>query len=276
MSSEQANLIRILFFLGTLVLMLMIEWRAPLRSSAIQYKNFRPLLLHKLGNLGLSLINTATLKLLPFIAATPIALYIEREQIGLFQIAGIQGYWNILLAVIALDFTIYWQHRLFHKSPLLWKLHRVHHSDPDFDTTTALRFHPLEIILSMLIKMLAVAIFGIEFTSLLIFEVILNASAMFNHANIQLPTKLEFLVRKLIVTPDMHRVHHSPNRSETDSNFGFFLSVWDRLFSSYKEKDRALQAEMKIGLREYQGKKLSNLAYLLLIPFIRVNSKIKQ
>lgn len=128
----------------------------------------------------------------------------------------------------------------------------------------------------MLIKILAVAIFGIEFTSLLIFEVILNASAMFNHANIQLPTKLEFLVRKLIVTPDMHRVHHSPNRSETDSNFGFFLSVWDRLFSSYKEKDRALQAEMKIGLREYQGKKLSNLAYLLLIPFIRVNSKIKQ
>lgn len=173
-----------------------------------------------------------------------------------------------IVAIVALDLVIYWQHRLFHRVPLLWRMHMVHHADREIDVTTALRFHPLEILVSMLIKMAAVVVIGAPVVAVFIFEITLNAMAMFNHANIALPRWLDAALRLLVVTPDMHRVHHSVRVEETNSNYGFNLSLWDRLFGSYRAQPAAGHQGMTIGLAHLQHAPTARLGWMLRLPFV--------
>jgi len=172
------------------------------------------------------------------------------------------------LAVIALDFVIWLQHVMVHAVPLFWRLHRVHHADPDYDVTTGARFHPLEIVLSMLIKFATIVVLGPPVVAVVIFEVLLNATAMFNHGNIGLPATLDRVLRRVLVTPDMHRVHHSIQDDETNSNFGFNLPWWDRLFGTYRDQPRAGQLGMVIGIRDHADpREVARLDGMLLLPF---------
>jgi len=172
------------------------------------------------------------------------------------------------LAVIALDFVIWLQHVMVHAVPLFWRLHRVHHADPDYDVTTGARFHPLEIVLSMLIKFATIVVLGPPVVAVVIFEVLLNATAMFNHGNIGLPATLDRVLRRVLVTPDMHRVHHSIEDDETNSNFGFNLPWWDRLFGTYRDQPRAGQLGMVIGIRDHADpREVARLDGMLLLPF---------
>jgi sterol desaturase/sphingolipid hydroxylase (fatty acid hydroxylase superfamily) len=171
--------------------------------------------------------------------------------------------------VVALDFAIYLQHVMFHAVPALWRLHRVHHADPDFDVTTGARFHPIEIVLSMLIKLAVIAVLGAPAAAVLVFEVLLNATAMFNHANLKLPEAVDRVLRRLLVTPDMHRVHHSMEVAEANSNFGFNLPWWDRLFGTYRAQARLPQERMAIGVEGLSGdERCVRLPGLLALPFV--------
>jgi sterol desaturase/sphingolipid hydroxylase (fatty acid hydroxylase superfamily) len=170
-------------------------------------------------------------------------------------------------AVLALDLAIYLQHRAFHAAKPLWRLHKVHHADLDLDVTTGLRFHPIELVLSMLIKFAAIAVLGAAPLAVLIFELLLNGVAMFNHANIRIPAGIERVLRLLVVTPDLHRIHHSVVRSETDSNFGFNLPWWDRLLGTYRHAPQAGYQDMTIGLPEYPERKPHSLWWMLALPF---------
>jgi len=167
-----------------------------------------------------------------------------------------------------LDLLIYLQHVIFHHVPLLWRLHKIHHIDQEIDVTTGLRFHPLEIILSVLIKSTAVILLGVPVMAVVIFEILLNGTAMFNHGNIKLPATIDRILRWIIVTPDMHRVHHSVIMSETNSNFGFNLPWWDRIFRTYQAQPAAGHDGMKIGLQDYQAVEKTGLWSLMIIPFI--------
>ena len=178
-------------------------------------------------------------------------------------------FWLALPAsLLILDLAIYTQHVVFHKVAVLWRLHRMHHTDLDFDVTTALRFHPLEIVLSMLIKLVLVTLLGVPAVAVMLFEVILNATAMFNHGNVGLPQRLDRTLRWILVTPDMHRVHHSIRPEETDSNFGFNLPWWDRLFGTYRDQPRDGHTGMRIGLEYFRDRRAIGLDALLLQPFL--------
>jgi len=170
-----------------------------------------------------------------------------------------------------LDLAIYIQHVASHHIPILWKLHKVHHADRDIDVTTGIRFHPLEAILSMIYKCLVILLLGPVALSVIIFEIVLNASAMFNHSNLRLPKKLDAVLRILVVTPDSHRVHHSVHASETNSNYGFFLSIWDRLGRTYTAQPRDNHLDMTIGLSNYQTPKPAILSWCLTLPFKKIN-----
>ena len=174
---------------------------------------------------------------------------------------------EVAVAAVLLDMAIYWQHVASHKIPVLWRVHRVHHADRDIDATTGIRFHPVEIVLSMLYKFVVIIALGAPALGVFIFEVLLNGSAMFNHANLKLPAWLDRVLRTLIVTPDMHRVHHSVIHHETDSNYGFNLSIWDRLFGSYIDQPEKGHDGMTIGLNDYQTDNPSRLDWSLLLPF---------
>ncbi len=204
------------------------------------------------------------------LAALAAAYYAERQGIGLLNVLDAPLWLNVFLTVILLDFAIWLQHVIFHKIPLLWRLHQVHHADPDIDVSTALRFHPIEIAASMIWKIVCVLTLGASAAGVLLFEVILNACAMFSHANLDLPARLDRIVRKLIVTPDMHRVHHSVLRREHDSNYGFNLSIWDRLFGTYRDQPEAGHQGMTIGLPPYQSEAPTRLSWSLLLPFQRL------
>ena len=186
---------------------------------------------------------------------------------GLMNLVALPTSIKIILAIILLDGAIYAQHVATHKIPLLWRLHKVHHADRDIDVTTGARFHPIEILISMLYKIVVVIALGAPAVAVFIFEVILNASAMFNHANWKMPQPLDKVLRLLIVTPDMHRVHHSVIHGETDSNYGFFLSVWDRLFGTYIPQPKAGHDEMVIGLDTLQSPDPGTLIWSLTAPF---------
>lgn len=255
-------------FLGIFLLMAMWEWRLPCRE--LRYSRW----LRWSNNLGLVFLNSLILRVIFPVAAVGVAAYTEQQQWGIFHFLNLPFWLEVLLAVVVLDCLIYWQHRLFHVIPFFWRLHRVHHADPDYDVTTGARFHPIEIVLSMLIKCLAVGLLGVSALSVILFEILLNGSAMFNHANIRLPSAIDSAVRKLVVTPDMHRVHHSSIRQETDSNFGFALSVWDRLFGSYKAQPDLGHVGMDIGLKELRDPvQICRLDGLLKIPFSKEDSK---
>lgn len=198
-----------------------------------------------------------------------VAFWAELNGFGILNSVSIDPIAEFVLALIVLDFAVWLQHVLSHKIPFFWRLHRVHHSDVHVDVTTALRFHPLEIIISILWKATFVLCFGVSALAILWFEIVLNASAQFNHANIHLPKTLDRIVRVLIVTPDMHRIHHSVDRAESNQNFGFCLSVWDKLFGTYKSQPELGHKRMTIGQSQWRNPKDQNASSLLLQPFDR-------
>jgi sterol desaturase/sphingolipid hydroxylase (fatty acid hydroxylase superfamily) len=242
--TEPETLVRLGVFLGLAALLLTAEALWPRRRLAASRRQRWP------ANFGLVLVDSLLLRLVAGAGAVGVAWWAAAQGFGLLHRLNWPVWIEFVLAVLALDLLIYGQHRMMHAVPLLWRLHRVHHSDPGFDVSTALRFHPLEILLSMGIKMVAVAALGAPVWAVVVFEVLLNASSMFNHANLRLPLRVDRLLRLFIVTPDMHRVHHSIHRDETDSNFGFNLPWWDRLFGSYRAQPRDGHERMRIGIAE--------------------------
>lgn len=224
-----------------------------------------------LTNWGISIANVLALRALALglpLLAVGAALDAERMGWGLFNQLRWPGWLEIALAVLIFDFAIWLQHLVTHKVPLLWRLHRVHHADVEIDVTTAIRFHPVEIALSMLLKIGLVYLLGPAAWAVVIFEVLLNGTAMFNHANLRLPPAVDAVLRRLLVTPDMHRVHHSVHRHEHDSNYGFSLSLWDRLFRTYRAQPEAGHEGMTIGL-EWQDKRPTQLGWSLWLPFMK-------
>lgn len=252
--------IRLGVFFGAFSLMAVWEVLAPRRAQALLRRSRWP------GNISMVFLNTLLLRVLMPVAAIDLALNAENAHWGLFNLLQLPSWLAIVLAVIALDLAIYLQHVMFHAVPLLWRLHRMHHADQGFDVTTGSRFHSLEIILSMLIKLLLIAALGPPAVAVLIFEVLLNALAMFNHANIALPLALDRWLRYGIVTPDMHRVHHSIYPDETNSNFGFNLSLWDRCLGTYRAQPRDGHQGMTIGINAFRTPRDQRLDQMLIQP----------
>ena len=223
-------------------------------------------------NWAISIINavlTGVMKALLGATAVLAALDAADLGVGLFNTLDLPIWLEVIAVFVILDFAIWFQHLISHKIPILWRLHRVHHADRDIDVTTAIRFHPLEIGLSMLFKVALVYALGAPVIAVILFEVVLNGAAMFNHANIRLPQEWDQRLRKVIVTPDMHRVHHSVDRREHDMNYGFNLSIWDRLFRTYLAQPRHGHEDMTIGLAEYQTNEPTTFPWSLKLPFLK-------
>ena len=254
--------IRLSFFLGVFVLVGIWEVLAPRRALTVSKS------LRWASNLGLVVLNTVLVRLLFPVVAVGIAAFCAANGWGVLNHFHVPFWLAVPLAVMAMDFVIWLQHVMVHAVPALWRLHRVHHADLDYDLTTGSRFHPVEIVLSMLIKFATITVLGPPVVAVVIFEVLLNAAAMFNHGNIRLPAGLDRVLRWVIVTPDMHRVHHSIEHDETNSNFGFNLSVWDRLFGTYRAQPRAGHEAMRIGIPEFRDRaQCAGLPGMLSIPF---------
>lgn len=221
-------------------------------------------------NLSLVLVSSLLVRWCFPVAAVGIALFAEQNQWGVLNVLMWPLWLELVVSLVLLDLLIYFQHRMVHAVPWLWRIHRVHHADMDYDVTTGLRFHPLEILLSMAIKMLAVGLLGCPPMAVVIFEVLLNGTSMFNHGNVRLPAGLESVVRKVLVTPDMHRIHHSTDLRESNSNFGFSFSGWDRLFGTYLAQPKLGQKGMVFGLKGLRSKHWTVwLPGLILLPFVR-------
>jgi len=261
MHNEMA--IRLSFFIGVFLLIALWELLAP-RRQLIDSKARR-----WVANLSLVAINAAAARFLLPLLPVSLAILLEGKGWGLLNVLSPPGWLKIVVALVFLDLIIYLQHVLFHYQPLLWRLHRMHHTDLDIDVTTGNRFHPLEIIISLLIKLAAVAAVGAPAIAVVIFEIILNAAAQFNHGNIRIPLPLDRWLRLVVVTPDMHRVHHSVIVRETNSNFGFNIPLWDRLFGTYREQPRDGHLGMTIGLKEFRDPAELGLLRLLRQPFER-------
>ncbi len=258
---EHETTIRLGFFFGIFAVMACWELIAPCRrltaSKAQRWTR----------NLLIVAINTLTVRLLFPAAAVGLALVAAQQGWGLLNIIALPQGLEVFLAVVALDFAIYLQHVLFHAIPALWRLHMVHHSDVDIDVTTGARFHPVEIVLSILIKFAVILALGPSATAVIIFEILLNGAAMFNHSNIRIPPRIDRIMRLFIVTPDMHRVHHSVIKDETNSNFGFNLPWWDRLLGTYRDQPSLGHQHMEIGLRSFRNPDWLTLPRLLALPF---------
>ena len=253
---------RLVFFISILVIMMLLEWQKPARQSPVDAKY------RWVANFGLVFISSVVARLTVPLGLTALAMYNTERGIGLFNVIELPLWLSITISLLLLDILIYWQHRLFHRVPLLWRMHRVHHADSHIDASTGLRFHPLEIVLSILIKLLAVTVIGVPVIAVLIFEIALNGFALFNHANIRLPNTLEKRLRHVIVTQQLHRIHHSQTPNETNSNFGFSVIWWDKLFASYKPHANETDATLKVGLSQYTAtKKNASIITLLLMPF---------
>lgn len=255
------NILRGLIFISVLICCAFIEWRYPKRALS------QPKPLRWINNLGLTGLNSVLLHITMPLLAVEAALWAQQLQLGLFSMLQLPFVMSVILSLLILDCAIYWQHRLFHANPVLWRLHRVHHADQDIDVTTGARFHPVEIWLSMWIKIAIVISLGVPPIAVIVFEIVLNASAMFNHSNMRLPLWLDQPLRKIVVTPDMHRVHHSTIRAETDSNFGFCLSVWDRLFHSYTAQPKKGHTDMEIGINLFRKQAEQRIDRMLTQPF---------
>lgn len=259
----EVDIIRLSFFGGTLAVVAIWEVIAP-RRALTDNKGRR-----WFTNLAMVVIDAATIRLLLPLLPVGMAVATGDRGWGLLNILQLPFWSEVILAVIALDFVIYLQHVLFHYVPILWRLHRMHHTDLDIDVTTGNRFHPLEILVSLGIKLSAVALLGAPVLAVVIFEVVLNATAQFNHGNIRIPVVVDRYLRLLIVTPDMHRVHHSVIPRETNSNFGFNLPWWDRLCGSYRPQPEKGHEGMTIGLNEFRDPAMLTLMRLLVQPFTR-------
>lgn len=253
--------IRLGAFTGVLATMALWELGAPRRPQAIGRLHRWP------SNLGIVVLNTMLIRLIFPTAAVGFALFGEAKGWGILPALGLPPFADVILAVIALDLAIYFQHVLFHAVPTLWRLHRMHHADLEFDVTTGARFHPIEIMISMGVKFGVIAALGAPAVAVLIFEVLLNATSMFNHGNVRLAPALDRALRWLVVTPEMHRVHHSVLRQETNSNFGFNLPWWDRLFGTYRAQPAAGHEGMTIGIEQFRDARELRLNRMLLQPF---------
>ena len=253
--------VRLGAFLGIFAVMALWELAGPRRRLTTS-KGLR-----WFANLGLTILNTVVVRLLFPAAAVGMAVLAAERGWGVLNRVSAPAGLTIVAGILLLDLAIYLQHVMFHAVPVLWRLHMVHHADVDFDVTTGLRFHPVEIVLSMLIKLGVVLVLGPPVVAVLIFEVLLNATAMFNHGNVQIALSLDRVLRWIVVTPDMHRVHHSVLPQETNSNFGFNLPWWDRLLGTYRAQPAAGQESMIIGLEQYQEQRRQTLPWILVLPF---------
>ncbi len=254
--------IRLTVFLGVLTTMAMLELAAPRRRLEI------PRIVRWSNNLGLVVIDTILVRLFFPVAAVGMAIIAAQNGWGLFNMVSLPAGLVVLVSILLLDLAIYVQHVVFHFVPFLWRLHLVHHTDQDFDVTTGLRFHPLEILVSMAIKLAFVVLLGVPANAVLVFEIALNATAMFNHANIRIPARVDQALRFFIVTPDMHRVHHSVRPVETNSNFGFNLSWWDHLLGTYRAQPEDGHDKMGIGLAQFRSQRDQGLDRMLLQPLL--------
>ena len=255
------DIIRLSIFIAVLLACALWEWTMPKRQLS-QSKSFR-----WVNNLSLASFNSICLSLFMPILAYEAANIAQQNHFGLLNFIQLPKLADFILCVLLLDFVIYVQHIVFHKIPWLWRLHRMHHSDQDIDVTTGTRFHPIEIMISMWIKVAAVISLGISPIAVVVFEIVLNASAMFNHSNARLSLRFDSLMRKVIVTPDMHRVHHSKTPRETHSNFGFFLSIWDRCFNTYIAQPEFGHQDIKIGIPLFQTESEQRIDRMITQPF---------
>ena len=253
-------MLRLAVFLGVLVAMAGWELAAPRRRQDI------PRVIRWTNNLALVVVDTIILRLTLPILAVGLAQMTEARGWGLFNALDVPLWLAVPLSILLLDLAIYLQHVLFHAVPGLWRLHRMHHADLEFDVTTGLRFHPVEIVLSMVIKLAVVMALGAPALAVLLFEVLLNATALFNHANIRLPAGVDRVLRWVVVTPDMHRVHHSVIPAETNSNFGFNLPWWDRLLGTYRAQPKAGHEGMTIGIKQFRTRRDLWLDRMLIQP----------
>ena len=253
--------IRLAAFGGVFIAMAVWEFGVPRRKQAIGRGWRWP------NNLGVVVVDTLLVRILFPTTAVGVALLAEARGFGLFNVIGLSAWVGVVASMAVLDLAVYLQHVLFHAVPALWRLHRMHHADLEFDVTTGLRFHPIEILLSMLIKFTVVAALGAPALSVLIFEVLLNATSMFNHGNVRIPSRIDRVLRWIVVTPDMHRVHHSILARETNSNFGFNLPWWDRLFGTYRPQPTAGHEAMTIGIEQFREPRELGLDRMLIQPF---------
>ncbi|KIO49955.1 sterol desaturase family protein [Nitrosospira sp. NpAV] len=254
--------VRLGFFFAILAAVGLLEAWVPRRKRSF------PRLKRWPSNLGIAALNTLVLRIVFPTAAIGVALLGEEGGWGLLNVFVLPEWMTVLIAVVVLDFAIYLQHVLFHAVPSLWRLHRMHHADLDFDVTTGVRFHPIEIVLSMGIKLMVVTALGAPALAVLIFEVLLNATSLFNHGNVRIPPLFDRVLRWLVVTPDMHRVHHSWHPNETNSNFGFNLPWWDRLLGTYKDQPRDGHEGMTIGINLFREPAWERLDRMLIQPFV--------
>ncbi|MEL6686708.1 MAG: sterol desaturase family protein [Pseudomonadota bacterium] len=249
---------RLSIFLSVLVFFILLEAILPARKRVL------PRLARWRTNLSLSVLGSVTGALMSPVLAVSVAALAASNGCGLFNLVSIDPWIEAAIAIILLDFAIWAQHVAFHYVPWLWRLHSVHHTDRDLDATSGVRFHPVEIAISLLWKALVILALGPSVLAVLTFEVVLNTTAIFTHSNISLPPKIDRTLRTLFVTPDMHRIHHSVREPETNSNFGFNLSVWDRLFRTYRWK---AEGPLTLGLIEHQSETPAQLGASLWLPF---------
>jgi len=258
-------LVRISVFLIILLSMILIEFIIPFRKRKVQRS------LRWKNNILILLMDSIILRLLFPAAAVGIAIYAENIGFGLFHHITVSFIPLLIISIILLDLTIYAQHVFFHYNQILWKVHRMHHTDLDVDVTTGFRFHPMEIVLSMVIKSVVIFLLGTPVIAVILFEIILNGLAMFNHSNIKFNRTFDKYLRLIIVTPDMHRIHHSTIIRETNSNFCFNLPWWDRIFKTYIDQPKKGHNNMTIGLKKFETKELcSHLWNMLKTPFIKI------
>lgn len=259
--------VRLTSFTAVLALMIGLEHAVPRRARILARWRRWP------GNMAMVVIDSVVARLIFPIALIGVAASGEALEWGLLNQVALPGWVEVVIAVMMLDLAIYGQHFAFHATPSLWRIHRMHHSDPELDVTTALRFHPAEILLSLLLKFLLVVVLGASPLAVLIFEVLLNATAMFNHSNIALPLRVDVLLRQVLVTPDMHRVHHSIDARESGSNFGFNLPWWDWLFGTYRAQPAAGHQDMTIGVADFRTGRDQRIDQLLIQPLRRGTGK---
>lgn len=257
--------IRLSFFLGILFLMVIWEKLGPRRPLATSKR------IRWYSNLSLVFIDTLAVRLLLPVTAVGMALIVERRGWGIINNVSLPEWLMVVICVAGLDLAIYFQHAMFHAIPVFWRLHRMHHTDLDFDVTTGIRFHPIEILLSMGIKMAAVVVLGASVIVVVLFEVLLTATSMFNHGNVRLPGRIDRVLRLLVVTPEMHRVHHSVVIKEHNSNFGFNFLWWDRLMGTYQAQPARGHEGMAIGLSQFRDPTRLTLPGLLILPFFETD-----
>ncbi len=265
MSALSEPVLRLVSFAAIFLALAVLE----LWSPRLERDEFRGALKTRrwVTNLSIVVISSISLRVVFPLAAVGTALWAESHGYGLFPMLGVPPLVAGIAAFVLLDFAVWLEHVASHKIPLFWRIHRMHHSDTGFDVTTALRFHPIEIVLSMFWKALVIVLLGAPAVAVLIFEIVLNGTAMFNHSNIRLPENADRLLRQVIVTPDMHRVHHSVERAETDSNYGFNFPFWDRIFKTYTSQPAAGHLKMEIGQKAWRDLAPANLLWSLLLPF---------